>query len=325
MDLIYMNSNKEDLGVMKDYLIDLAFGLTENDFECSVPISRHCCEAGYYLYFEGTEYGGIIDSLRVDESNNEVIYMGRTWHGILNSKVIEPDANMDYLTVTGDANTVLNTLVNRMGLSNLFKVPSNSSGININYKMNRYIEGYTGICKMLKAHNAKLSIVFSNGYIELSAVRLVDYSQDEQFDTDQFDFTIQKNSNHINHVICLGKGELADREVIHVYADALGNISTTQSLTGLKEITAIYDNSNAESSEELKQGGIEIIETSWNSDLVDFSFNANDRVFDIGDIIGAKEWITGIEVTAEITKKIVTIKDAITTISYEVGDKSWHI
>ena len=194
--------------------------------------------------------------------------MGRTWHGILNSKILEPDANMDYLTVTGDANTVLNTLVNRMGLSSLFKVPNNPSVININYKMNRYIEGYTGICKMLKAHNAKLSIAFNNGYIELSAVRLVDYSQDEQFDTDQFDFTIQKNSNHINHVICLGKGELADREVIHVYADAQGNISTTQSLTGLKEITAIYDNSNAESSEELKQGGIEIIETSWNSEII---------------------------------------------------------
>lgn len=320
-----MNNNKEDLGVMKDYVIDLAFGLDENDFECSVPISRHCCNAGYYLYFEGTEYGGIIDSIRVDESNSEVVYMGRTWHGILNSKVLEPDANQDYLTVTGDANTVLNILISRMNLSSLFKASSNPSGINVNYKMNRYIEGYTGICKMLKAHNAKLSIAFNNGYIQLSAVPLVDYSQGEQFDTDQFDFSIQKYSNHINHVVCLGKGELADREVIHVYADSNGNISTTQILTELEEITAIYDNSNAESSEELRQGGIDIINASWNSDLVDFSFNANDRVFDIGDIIGAKEWITGIEVTAEINKKIVTINNAVTTISYEVGDKTWHI
>jgi hypothetical protein len=65
--------------------------------------------------------------------------------------VFVPDANEDYLVVSGEANTVLSTLIERMGLQFMFNVSSESSGIDISYKMNRYVKGYTGILKMLKA------------------------------------------------------------------------------------------------------------------------------------------------------------------------------
>lgn len=316
-----MNASKEDVGVMRDYTFDLAFGVDENDFECTIIRDNHCCEAGYYLYCEGTEYGGIIDSIQVNSTSNEVTYSGRTWHGILDSKVLEPNAGEDYLVCSGEANEVLAILLARMGLTALFKASSETSGINItSYKMNRYIAGYAGIRKMLKASGAKLNISFNDGMVELSAVPLIDYSKDEQFDTDQIDFTIKKNSSPINHVICLGKGDLAQREVIHVYADKNGYIGTTQSITGTLEVTAIYDYANAESSEELMQGGIDMILESYNSDEIDFDFNSNDEAYDVGDVVGAKEYVTGIEVSAEITKKIVTIKNNSTTISYKVGE-----
>lgn len=314
-----MNADKEDLGVLQDYTLDLAFGADENDFECKIVKDKHCCEAGYYLYYEGSEYGGIIDSIRVDTANEEITYSGRTWHGILESKVIEPDG--DYLTLSGEANVVLSILIDRMGLSKLFTVPPYNSGITISsYKMQRYITGYTGIRKMLQAFGGKLQVSFHEGCVYLSAVPLVDYSQDEQFDTDQIDFVIKKNHSPINHVICLGKGELSEREVIHLYADKNGNISTTQSLTGMQEVVEVYDYNNAESSEELMQGGIERIKESWASDEINFNFSANDKTYDVGDVVGAKEYVTGIEVSAEITKKIVSIKDNTTTISYKVGE-----
>ena len=151
MDLIYSNSDKEDIGVLKDCKFDLAFGLDENNFEVTVSSSNHVCDAGFFVYIENTEYGGMIDSVHVDSAKATVKYKGRTWHGILNSKVLQPDLNQDYLIVNGEANTVINELISRMGLSALFRVSSVSSGVNIsNYKMNRYIEGYTGILKMLK-------------------------------------------------------------------------------------------------------------------------------------------------------------------------------
>lgn len=320
MDLIYMNEERKDLGVLQDFSLDLAFGTDENDFECKVAENNHCCRGGYFLYIEGTEYGGIIDKVKVDTEQQEITYIGRTWHGILESKILEPDTGEDYLRVSGEANAILASLIERLGLGALFRASAADSEVNVNYRMNRYIGGYNGIRKMLKASGAKLHISFEKGMVELSAVPLVDYSQNEQFDKDQIDFVITQNNSPVNHVICLGKGELAEREVIHVYADESGNISETQVFTGLKEVAVTYDYSNAESTDDLRQGGIDIIKEAWNSNEVSMDFDSNDTVYDIGDIVGARERITEIEVAADITKKIVNISGKSTTIQYKVGE-----
>lgn len=316
-----MNAAKEDVGVLQDYKFDMAYGSDENDFECQVATSNHVCEAGFYLYMEGTEYGGIIDSIQVDTNSEEITYKGRTWHGILDSKVICPDAGEAYLVMDGEANEMLAFIIDRMGLSALFRASTNASGISIgNYKMNRYISGYKGIRKMLKASGAKLNISFKEGFVELSARPSVNYAQDEQFDTDQIDFKIQQFFKPLNHIICLGKGELVEREVIHIYADAEGNVSTVQTITGIDERVAVYENTNAESSEELLEGGIEMLQESWDSSSVEWNFDSNEETYDVGDVVGAKEKITKISAASEITKKIVTIKNNETTISYKVGE-----
>ncbi|MBR5305935.1 MAG: hypothetical protein IKU47_03340 [Oscillospiraceae bacterium] len=316
IDLIYMNAEKEDIGVMQDYTLDLAFGSDENDFECKVSENNHCCEKDFFLYIEGTEYGGIVDNIAVDTDAEEVTYSGRTWHGILASKTLEPDSGADYLVLSGEANTVLSTLIDRMGLNSLFKASAEDTGISIsNYKMNRYINGYDGICKMLKTVGAKLKIKFINGFVELSAEPIVDYSKDEQFDTDLIALNIKKKYNRINHVICLGKGDLSQREVIHIYADENGNTSEIQAFTGFAEITATYENTNAEG-DELRQGGVDLMKEAWADDELDFEFINNAESYDIGDIVGANEHITGTEVSREITKKIVTISNGTVTVSY---------
>ena len=321
MDLIYMDATKADLGVIQDYTLDLAFGTDENDFECTIDAVNHCCQEGYFLYYEGTEYGGIVDDIYINTDADEITYHGRTWHGILNAKVLEPDAGEDYLVINGEANEMLAFLIARMGLEGLFRASNVASGVNIgNYKMNRYIGGYDGIRKMLRSERAKLKIAFKDGFVELSAVPIVDYAKDEQFDTDQISFDIKKRYHPINHIICLGKGDLAEREVFHLYADAEGNISETQVFFGIDEVAETYENVNAESNEELRQGGIDRIKESWNGNEVAFDFSADDYIYDVGDIVGAKERMTGIEVNAEITKKIIIIKNNETTISYKVGE-----
>ena len=55
MDLIYMNESREDVNVLHEYNLDLAFGADENDFECTLDCEQHCCQEGYFLYFENTE------------------------------------------------------------------------------------------------------------------------------------------------------------------------------------------------------------------------------------------------------------------------------
>ena len=96
---------------------------------------------------------------------------------------------------------------------------------------------------------------YREGKVHLSAVPLVDYSQDEEWDSDQMNFQISSNERPVNHLICLGKGDLSERMVRHLYMDARGNISETQTFFGVDEVTETYDYSNVESEEELITGG----------------------------------------------------------------------
>lgn len=321
MDLIYTNAQRQDIGVLMDYEMDLAFGQDENSFECTIAQTAHCCEAGSHLYIDGTEYGGIIDAVQSKSDTKDVIYHGRTWQGILNSKVLEPDSGADYLVCSGDANTVIATLLSRAGLSDLFSAAAKTSGLTIkSYKMDRYIPAYDGIRKMLASIGGKLIFTVHDGNVVLSAVPVVDYTQNEEFDSDLVEFDVKKTFNTVNHLICLGKGELADRTVIHLYADAEGNISTTKTQTGLDEITAIYDYSSVESAEELEAQGRDKLKELWEPASLKIDFDDDSDSFDVGDKVGAFDNVTKISVSAEIVKKIITIKNGKTTISYKVGE-----
>lgn len=319
MDLIYATDEKIDIGVMQDFTFDLAFGSDENDFELTTNINNHVCKSGYFIYIENTEYGGIVDKIKIQTESDILIYKGRTWHGILASKIIEPDPGEDYLICNGEANVILGMLIERMNLSELFKAGSDDSELMINnYKMNRYIDGYEGIRKMLSSVHSKLKINFRDGFAVLSAEALVDYSKDEEFDSSQIHFNVEKNYKPVNHMICLGQGELKERTVIHLLADRQGNISYVQSIFGMDENTGIYENVNVESIDELEKGGRDALKDSWNSDSLEINIESTQN-YDIGDVIGAREHITNIFVARPIAKKIVTIKGDIVTASYKVG------
>lgn len=321
MDMIYANERGEDIGILSSFNMDMAFGYDENDFEIKTSIDNHVCDRGYRIYSEGREYGGIIDGVKVNTSDKTLVYTGRTWHGILNSKIISPNPGQDYYTVSGDANSIIAILIERVGLGNMFRAEAKSSGISIsNYGFDRYIECYTGLMKMLASKNGKLLFRYERGKVTLSAVPLTDYSKNEEFDSDLVAFQIKKNYNALNHVIALGKGELKDRTVLHVFSDSEGNITESQHLFGLDEVCVAYDYSNAEDEEELKKGAIEKIQEA-HADSIELSLNSTDE-YDVGDIVGARENITGIFVKTTINKKIIKIEDGKPVeLSYSVENR----
>ena len=322
MDLIYADETRKDIGELTDYTFDLAFGEDENDFQCQVSMEGHCCKVDYYLYLEGTEYGGIIDTLGVDTDSGTVTYEGRTWHGILEGKILCPDDGEDYLILSGEANTVLGELIVRTGLSELFEASGEDSGIMIkDYSMNRFIGAYSGIRKMLAAFSGKLKIHHTGVKVQLAAVPMVDYSKDEEWDSSQMGIRASQNANPVNHMICLGKGELSARQIVHLYMDEAGNVSHEQTLTGVKEVTKTYDNPNAESLEELEKGGKERLEEAYKAaQKLDTSFDSS-QDYDVGDIVGASEEVTGLYIVRPIVKKIVTINRNGINIEHKVGEK----
>lgn len=322
MDLIYTNKQREDVGVMKDYAFDLAFGSDENDFELVVDIKNHCCEPNCLVYIEGTEYGGIVDRINVVTKEDRLAYVGRTWHGILASKIITPNAGEDYLTVGNEeAYIIVADLIDKLGLSDLFIVEVNPGHVIPSYSFDRYIDAYSGLKKMLASFSMKMRFSFKNGKVVISILPVVDYCKDEQFDNDQVGMTIEKAYNTTNHLICLGKGELATRQVVHLYKDADGNIGEIRTFTGLQEIVRVYDYPNVESLEELKKSGIENFQEELSAEeTVQMDFATEENIYDIGDIVGAKEITTGIYASEKITKKIVTINQGLVNIQYKVGE-----
>lgn len=316
MDLIYTDANRIDQGVFSAYAFDLSFGAADNDFEVTLS-ADYALDSGAYVYVENTEYGGIVDYVKASTDGATVTYGGRTWHGILNSKVLEPDTGDDYLIVSGEANGILAAMIDRMGLSGLFSADSASSGITISrYQFYRYCKGYDGLTAMLAANNAKLQISWTGRNAVLAAAPVADYT-DAGVDRDVAKLSIEQHYTKVNHLVCLGAGELAEREVLHLYADKNGDIGYTQYYTGLEEVTEVYDSSVTD---ELEADARERFKLLRDVDTADVNItDGTATIYDIGDIVGATEYRTGIKIAEKVTQKIVKINNGVLDIEYRVG------
>ena len=317
MDLIFTNAKRVDQGVLSAYAFDLSFGATENDFEMTLGANETMLESGAFMYMEGTEYGGMVGGLKTSTNGETITYKGRTWHGIMNSKVIQPDTGEDYLVVSGDANEVLSFLIARLGLSGLFVAAEGLSGVSISgYQFQRYCKGYDGIRSMLAASGAKLKIAWKNRAVHLSAEPIADYT-DSPVDGDIATLTVERHEKKVNHLICLGKGDLAAREVIHLYVDQFGRIGDVQYFTGIDEICDTYENSN---SDNLRSDGIKRFAELRSNDKAEIALSETEGLtYDIGDIVGASEIKSGITVAETVTQKIVKIKNGVVSTEYKTG------
>ena len=319
MDLIYTNADRVDQGVLAAYTLDLSYGAdsAENDFEMTIGKSEANLKAKAFVYIEGTEYGGVVDAMRTSTDGESITYFGRTWHGIMNSKVIEPNPGENYLVVSGDANDILATMIDRLGLSSLFTAVKTSSGINISrYQFHRYCKGYDGIRAMLAKNGAKLKVAWIDRVVHLSAEPIVDYTENP-VDGDAATLTVERHETKVNHLVCLGSGELSAREVIHLYVDKFGNIGDTQHYTGITEVAEVYENSN---SEDLRSDGIKKFEELLDNDKAEMNFPESDRpTYDIGDIVGATDLHSGVSASSAVSQKIVRINNGAISIEYKTG------
>jgi hypothetical protein len=318
MDLIVTDATGKPVASHASYTLDLAFGSGENDFDLQVEDAA--LKAGSRIMIDGTEYGGIIDDTDVDVDGglSTVTWHGRDWHGVLASKIIEPDRNNDYLTLSGTIPVIMRTLVSRAGLQGLFTVTDESADRKTTCQFDRYVDLYSGLVKMLRASGLKLRLRNDGDKVSMSAMPVRTIG--DSIDSDLIDFAAKQAAHPINHLICLGKGELKDRTVIHWYADANGTFSHTQTLKGLDERTATYELSNAEA-DELEDKGRQKFQELRNTSTIDVDIPDGIDA-DVGDLVTGRDNNTGLVVTAEISKKIVKVSGGVLTVTYESGGAS---
>lgn len=319
VDLIITDSNHVDARSAADFTLDCAWGKEENDFEL-VMSGASTIDAGAYIYVDGSECGGVVDAMedQLTSGVSTLTYSGRTWHGMLADKILEPDKGKDYLTVSGTASSVIGSLISRVGLDAVFEaVDSPTAGAQTikSYQFDRYTDCYTGLRKMCAASGLKLRLAYASGKVRVWAEPAAHYG--DSIDSDLTDFDATRTWRKPNHLIGLGKGDLAARTVVHWYADAKGNVSQSQSLKGVDEIAQVYDYSNAETAELNQKTREKLQELQSEGDVkVTVRDDAN-VVFDVGDTVTARDNLTGITVNASITKKIVKVSGGVLSVDYE--------
>ena len=290
--------------------------LTYADFDGSLDFGKR-------VYEPGTEHGGIINDIEASTVTELIQVRGYTWRGYLAHRIIEPPEGEGYRTVSGEANAIIAEIIGD-SFGDLFVASSEDSGCTIeNYQFNRYVTMIDGLNAMLATQGYKLLLSYEqtdeSGYVLIEAVPAENYGDDIDISQDyNLHFMNRDNRMGVNHLICLGEGELAERSVIHLYADADGNISHEQTFFGLDEIAETFVYTLADT-EMLEQAGTDRLK-----ELLSFkSFSASVRDIDeidltIGDTITGRDYITGTVVTKPIVRKIVKRENGLETVDYKI-------
>lgn len=315
--LIITDTLFNDVAAIQSFDLDLAFGDDEQDFVAT--FAGDTLNGGELVYIDGTEYGGIVDSVESRTDSDLLQYRGRTWHGMLAYKVITPPPGQTHYTVSGDANDCIAAVLTKVGLDGIMSTPGTSSGITVStYQFARFVDAYTGLRAMLASVGAKLCMSREGGTTVCWA-ELVDVITD-QADSDLVEFDIGKNHRVLNHLVCAGEGEMLDRVVVDLYADADGNVSGTQTFTGVDEIAAYYNYTGADAAE-LTSEGTKRLKESQSQGSVDIDVHGQGD-WRVGDIIEGRDNRTGTVVQAPIVKKLVKVNaqtNYTLEIQYEAG------
>lgn len=302
--------------------LDWACGTDENDFELTIddPDAPNISQ-GWYFWLDGSDVGGRIVDRRVSVAGgtSTTTWIGQSWTGMLAAKILQPDANQDYLTVSGKLPDILKNLLKRIGLDTVFTVDSSDASTLSNWMFQnpRYVDAYTGLRTLLASCGRRLDFKASGNKILLGIVPVQTITN--TIDSDLVDFRAETNRRAVNHLIGLGSQELKNRLVVNYFADATGVVSQTQTFVGADEVCATYDYSNADLStlqsetkkhlQELQTGGS--VEVTL-SDEVGDGLRVDDKIV-------AADQSSGVNVTAVVTKRIVKIDSGILTSTFEVG------
>lgn len=319
-DIIVAAPDGTELRCMLFSEYDFEIGDEENSFLVTIPRPEWESVANdSRIYIPGTEYGGLYKRLESDTKNNSVAVGGLTWRGMLQKKIISPPSGQDYATDSGELNAILGARVSA-AFPGLFVGSNESTGITVTYQYNRYVTLYNGLKAMLKSVGYKMQIEYDQVLrkVVVSAVPIVDYSSEIEYSSDMSaDYSMTIDRTGINHLVCLGSGELRNRIVVHLYVDGNGVISQTQTFFNENEIAEVYDYAGA-SRDDLIQSGVDQLKGELN--LNEFAIELeSEREVQIGDIVGSRDYITGYTVTAPITTKIVKFEDGFVNIEYKLS------
>lgn len=333
--VILADPNRKELGSIQNANVTVDLNGNRN-FSVQIARSNWIPELtfSYFVYIPGTEYGGIIGQVLTDTTLDYVELKGHSWRGRLAKKVIEPPAGQDYKKVSGELHTVMKELIEpafgeNEGTDSIFYVPDTDTGVTVsNYQFDRYCTLLDGITKMLKSKGYKPQITFRRnagepGKVFVEAVPIVDYSPEIELSKDcQLNYTMEDIRDGINHLVVTGKGELQDRNVLHLYVQKDGSIGKTQYYTGLDEIAEVYENTSTET-DELEETSREKLQELMNKQTFKMDVAALGIDVNIGDIVGGRDYLTGMYMSKPVENITYSLTNGVEAKTYKLeGEES---
>lgn len=320
--LIVADEAGEELRDMVFTAYDFEVGEEDNSFQIDIKRQEYdYIPKNGRIYIPDTEYGGLFRRMETDTEQNAIRPGGMTWRGMMRKKIIMPPAGADYATDSGELNTII---ANRLetALPGLFLGSAFDTGVTVsNFKYDRYCTLEEGLTKLLKSVGYRLDIRYSqpDKAVIVQAVPIADYSHQVEFSSDmQLNYLMRMQGDGINHLICLGQGELRDRTVYHLYVDQNGNISTTQYYKGIYEVAEVYDYAGAEL-EDLKVSGREHLLELMDQNLFEIKVESGTMI-EIGDIVGGRDYLSGMRMTSPIVGKVVRWENGFQNTEYKLGN-----
>lgn len=321
MNIIIADENGNEIRNLLFDTYDFEVGHDENDFQ--IVIKREEYESipkKARIYIPDTELGGLFRQLDTDTEQGIICPGGITWRGMMTKKIIRPAAGADYATDSGELNAIIKAKV-EAAFPGLFIGVSTSTGLTVNWQYERYCTLEDGLKKLLQSVDYRLDLSYSQSSkaVIAQAVPIVDYSDNIEFSSDmRANYKMQQQGDGVNHLICLGKGELKNRTVRDLYIDQNGNVSRTQYYTGIDEIAEVYDSGGSEV-KDLIQNGTERLKELANKDVFEISVDP-DMEIAIGDIVGGRDYLSGMTMTAPVWSKIIKYQAGETSIEYKLEE-----
>ncbi len=326
-ELIIADHKMNRLTMVENYALDLSFGQKDTSFEARLIYPR--LKGGEFIYIAGTEYGGIVDSVQATTGCPEVVYKGRTWHGILDSKIIKNTR------IKVSANQFLENLILDNELGYIFHFVRDLQGdVKLDYtpEEDEPMSAYKLLRAALKKAGLKLCMKLNGSRVDIWVER--SETIENTLVSAIANFTAERTLFIPNHLIAYGelqgdnRNQAPERLTMHLYADKNGNISKTQTLKGAQEIQIYkafsgfkHDKGKSVSQElktQLEQQATEELKKLQRFAKAETSVLGNSD-WNVGDIVHVRDYNVGFDITTDITEKVVRVEQGVMNIDYSVG------
>lgn len=334
MELIHADASRAEIAVVRDML----------SFDAEISIKPDANEAenswqlrlgadswlqgpiihGHSLYIDGTEWGGQVEKISHNTREGVITLSGCTWRGMMARKVICPPEGKAYLSFNSKhvGKAVGSIVLPQLG--ELFYVAEDQADALITASF-RFEPMLGGLQRLLSENGLGMDVRYRSAKrgVEISTRRLADYADSVDLSQDYgMDMvTVSGSLAGYNHLIALGRGELTERTVIHLYRLRDGLITTERPAwaDSLAERSLVFDYPNAETPEDLTKAAAGKLLEHMPMDSLELDASLLDIPAQLGDTVGARDRVTGMAGKAPITGMVLKMSENGITIEKRVG------